>query len=242
MTPATAASHRVPLNETTWSVWRDVCLRSAGFPADMVLAICDEPLARSADQAGEDDAVADPARRPGAPRPAYDLAYLEATRRLSAAIADTAADPAFREALTWQNPVLAQLLEDVGVGTGRRSKERQRELTIANYLQRYCLKNDTVGFFGPVGWARIVDDEVGLSVATRSEPLPLNRPPDRPTWLRAPAPVGENYSELKHLVETLQLHTVCESAACPNIGDCWNRRTATIMILGNVCTRRCGES
>jgi lipoic acid synthetase len=64
--------------------------------------------------------------------------------------------------------------------------------------------------------------------------------PDRPTWLRAPAPVGQNYRELKHLVETLQLHTVCESAACPNIGDCWNRRTATFMILGNVCTRRCG--
>jgi lipoic acid synthetase len=64
--------------------------------------------------------------------------------------------------------------------------------------------------------------------------------PDRPEWLRAPAPVGANYRELKHLVETLRLHTVCESAACPNIGDCWNRRTATFMILGNVCTRRCG--
>jgi lipoic acid synthetase len=62
----------------------------------------------------------------------------------------------------------------------------------------------------------------------------------RPSWLRAPAPVGEHYRELKNLVETLKLHTVCESAACPNIGDCWNRRTATFMILGNVCTRRCG--
>jgi lipoyl synthase len=62
----------------------------------------------------------------------------------------------------------------------------------------------------------------------------------RPSWLRAPAPAGENYRNLKHLVETLKLHTVCESAACPNIGDCWNRRTATFMILGNVCTRRCG--
>jgi len=62
----------------------------------------------------------------------------------------------------------------------------------------------------------------------------------RPEWLRAPAPVGENYRKLKHLVESLKLHTVCESAACPNIGDCWNRRTATFMILGNVCTRRCG--
>ena len=62
----------------------------------------------------------------------------------------------------------------------------------------------------------------------------------RPQWLRAPAPVGENYRELKSLIDTLGLHTVCESAACPNIGDCWNRRTATFMILGNVCTRRCG--
>ncbi len=62
----------------------------------------------------------------------------------------------------------------------------------------------------------------------------------RPGWLRAPAPVGDNYRELKQLVERLQLHTVCESAACPNVGDCWNRRTATFMILGNVCTRRCG--
>ena len=62
----------------------------------------------------------------------------------------------------------------------------------------------------------------------------------RPPWLRAPAPVGENYRELKSLMDAMQLHTVCESAACPNIGDCWNRRTATFMILGNVCTRRCG--
>jgi lipoyl synthase len=63
---------------------------------------------------------------------------------------------------------------------------------------------------------------------------------DRPAWLRAPAPAGENYRELKSLIERLQLHTVCESAACPNVGECWNHRTATFMILGNVCTRRCG--
>jgi lipoic acid synthetase len=62
----------------------------------------------------------------------------------------------------------------------------------------------------------------------------------RPSWLRAPAPVGDNYRELKGLVQRLGLHTVCESAACPNIGECWNHRTATFMILGNVCTRRCG--
>ncbi|MBL8178128.1 MAG: lipoyl synthase [Bryobacterales bacterium] len=63
---------------------------------------------------------------------------------------------------------------------------------------------------------------------------------DRPNWLRAPAPVGDNYRDLKSLVQRLNLHTVCESAACPNVGECWNHRTATFMILGNVCTRRCG--
>lgn len=62
----------------------------------------------------------------------------------------------------------------------------------------------------------------------------------RPQWLRAPAPSGENYRDLKGLIERLRLHTVCESAACPNVGECWNHRTATFMILGNVCTRRCG--
>ena len=64
--------------------------------------------------------------------------------------------------------------------------------------------------------------------------------PERPKWLRAPAPGGDNYHELKDLIGRLRLHTVCESAACPNVGECWNHRTATFMILGNVCTRRCG--
>jgi lipoic acid synthetase len=62
----------------------------------------------------------------------------------------------------------------------------------------------------------------------------------RPDWLRAPAPVGDKYRQLKSLIERLDLHTVCESAACPNVGECWNHGTATFMILGNVCTRRCG--
>ncbi|HTS47150.1 MAG TPA: lipoyl synthase [Bryobacteraceae bacterium] len=68
----------------------------------------------------------------------------------------------------------------------------------------------------------------------------ISSQPERPAWLRAPAPAGDNYHELKRLVTDLNLHTVCESAACPNVGECWNRRTATFMILGNVCTRRCG--
>ena len=62
----------------------------------------------------------------------------------------------------------------------------------------------------------------------------------KPEWLKAPAPLGENYRNLKTLARRLGLHTVCESAQCPNIGECWNHRTATFMLLGNVCTRRCG--
>ncbi len=62
----------------------------------------------------------------------------------------------------------------------------------------------------------------------------------KPSWLRAKAPMGENYHSLKRLARGLNLHTVCESAQCPNIGECWNHKTATFMLLGNTCTRRCG--
>lgn len=62
----------------------------------------------------------------------------------------------------------------------------------------------------------------------------------RPEWLKMPFPGGREYDELKVLVSDLELHTVCESARCPNIGECWNQRTATFMLLGNVCTRACG--
>lgn len=68
----------------------------------------------------------------------------------------------------------------------------------------------------------------------------ITPPLERPKWLRAPAPAGANYQDLKSLIDRLRLHTVCESAACPNVGECWNQRTATFMMLGNVCTRRCG--
>lgn len=60
-----------------------------------------------------------------------------------------------------------------------------------------------------------------------------------PSWIKARMPSGGNYAELKKLMRDLQLHTVCEEARCPNIGECWNSRTATFMILGDVCTRRC---
>lgn len=67
-----------------------------------------------------------------------------------------------------------------------------------------------------------------------ASPLP------RPAWIKARAPMGERYNSLVSLVRGQRLHTVCEEARCPNIGDCWNRGTATFMILGDTCTRACG--
>ena len=72
-----------------------------------------------------------------------------------------------------------------------------------------------------------------------------NQPQDyirrrKPDWLRARLPGGKGYQQLRDIVDSHQLHTVCESAKCPNMGECWDRGTATIMILGDVCTRSCG--
>ncbi len=64
--------------------------------------------------------------------------------------------------------------------------------------------------------------------------------PRRPEWLKARIPGGENYTALLEIMRKEKLHTVCEEARCPNIGECWNARTATFMILGDICTRSCG--
>ncbi len=62
----------------------------------------------------------------------------------------------------------------------------------------------------------------------------------KPDWLRVKLPTGTGYRKVKSLIEEHELHTVCESAVCPNRGECWSRQTATFMILGNICTRSCG--
>jgi len=205
--PAAGAGHRVPLAGTTWSVWQDVCVRSAGFPAEMVLALCDEPLARSADLAAADRAG----------QPAYDVVYADAVGRLSRAIADTYADPCFREALTWQNPGLTQRLKDSGVGTSRRSKDRGRELVIASYLQRYCLKNDTIGFFGPVGWASVGYDGPGLVVV----------------------PGQQLIADRRTCFEVWAIDRVAAAVAGPGRALGWlqPRRTRSVFLAGNVLHR-----
>jgi lipoic acid synthetase len=61
----------------------------------------------------------------------------------------------------------------------------------------------------------------------------------KPEWLRVKLPIGEDYKRVRHLVDTYNLHTICQSGNCPNMGECWGAGTATFMILGNVCTRSC---
>jgi lipoyl synthase len=74
--------------------------------------------------------------------------------------------------------------------------------------------------------------------------LPIATAPEtkikKPDWLRVKLPIGENYKQVRNLVDTHKLHTICESGNCPNMGECWGEGTATFMILGNVCTRSCG--
>jgi len=90
---------------------------------------------------------------------------------------------------------------------------------------------------GSTGYNKTMDpalmDLVQIAPARRA-------PAPKPEWLKARAPMGENYHALKRLARGLNLHTVCESAQCPNIGECWHHKTATFMMLGNLCTRRCG--
>src|SRR3954464_326842 len=61
----------------------------------------------------------------------------------------------------------------------------------------------------------------------------------KPAWIRAKAPVSREYHETRQLIRTQKLNTVCEEAACPNIGECWKQKHVTVMILGSVCTRAC---
>ncbi|MGH6720066.1 MAG: lipoyl synthase, partial [Alphaproteobacteria bacterium] len=72
-----------------------------------------------------------------------------------------------------------------------------------------------------------------------TDPATVRSLPRKPTWIRVRAPGGAVYQETRRVVRDLRLHTVCEEAACPNIGECWSKRHATVMILGQVCTRAC---
>lgn len=147
---------RAPVAGSGWGLWRDAALASAGFPAGRIAAICDEDLAAAADLRLAD-------ARTGAAR--YETAYAKASERLSAAIRETAMDHRFREAVTWQAPALAAKFADraaAGKLTGNRGRIRQQ--AVARCLQRYCLSNETLGFFGPIGWAWVGQDSSCIDV------------------------------------------------------------------------------
>ncbi|HEX8768223.1 MAG TPA: lantibiotic dehydratase, partial [Jatrophihabitans sp.] len=149
-------THLVPLSGDGWAAWRDVVIRGAGFPADTVQALADPGLAAAADAA-----VHDAGRRQ-----AYLEEYGSAVERMSTALQEFARSPRFREAVAWQNPKLIKLcLDKVAAGEPRNARGRNHEHTIASYLQRYSLKNDTIGFVGPVGWAQWA--ETGPPLAMR---------------------------------------------------------------------------
>ena len=71
------------------------------------------------------------------------------------------------------------------------------------------------------------------------ETVQQNKKQKRPSWLRVKLPSGETYKEVREIVDEHKLHTICQSGNCPNMGECWGRGTATVMILGNICTRSC---
>ena len=89
------------------------------------------------------------------------------------------------------------------------------------------------GHAGPA----LLESHVAHSVGCAQTAAPTRR---RPEWLRVKAKMGPNYRDLKHLMRSQSLHTVCEEAGCPNIFECWEEREATFLILGDRCTRRCG--
>lgn len=77
---------------------------------------------------------------------------------------------------------------------------------------------------------------IELPIVSAEQPVKRNKP----DWLRVKLPIGESYKNVRNLVDTHKLHTICESGNCPNMGECWGEGTATFMILGNTCTRSCG--
>ena len=151
--------HLIPFGTTGWSVWRDALLRSTGFPADGL----DRYAAPSCAAAADDDEADDQ----GLP-----TAFTDALAGASRVASSLAADPLFREAVTWQNANALVALDGLvrgGPEPRRNVKRRIREELVARYWQRYCGKNETISFFGPVCWTRI-DPNQQTAVSLRVGP------------------------------------------------------------------------
>ncbi len=119
---------------------------------------------------------------------------------------------------------------DQNAPTKNRSPKRPGEVRLKTAPKEALASGDGVSGDGADGF-------VALPVVENAN---ANRPGRRPDWLRVKLPYGESYKKTLDLVEEYDLHTVCQSARCPNMGECWSAGTATFMILGDVCTRSCG--
>ncbi len=154
-------AHSLPTTGSPWRLWRDFALRGTGFAVSLL------------------DDLADPALAQLDPQdPAWDTAHAQADARGLQALRRQAANPRLREALAWQNPsllstALAPLLRRQSDGR-RNAQDRQHEQLLAAYLQRYAAKNDTIGFFGPVGWAHI--EGAGDGLVVQPGPVLADRP------------------------------------------------------------------
>jgi hypothetical protein len=138
-----------------WRWWRQVLVRGAGFPANGVLRLADEALARKADSLANSDRGSEAWR-------AFREEFCEATIRLSIELQSIASQDDFLRAVTWQNHrlmdgTISSFLRWDPATDSRSKTHRRREVLIASYWQRYCVKNDTIGFFGPSGWGKFGD-------------------------------------------------------------------------------------
>lgn len=153
----------MPLGDTDWRVWRWGLLRGAGFPVSGLDRLSAAGAAAAADRllAGDESG-----------RERFDLQFDQAVDRCRDTVRELAADPAFREAVIWQNPALARTMLDPVLRAGpeprRNASWRGKEASIARYWSRYCAKNDTIGFFGPVCWVRV--DGTGPAVSVTPGP------------------------------------------------------------------------
>jgi hypothetical protein len=148
-------THLVPLGDTGWSVWRDVLLRSAGFPATGLDRFTAPEAAAAADALVEGTGASG---APGELEAVFDKVFAEALRAGAAAACEVAADPLLREAVTWQNPGVLTTLDGLVAGgpdARRTVRRRDREKALLRYWQRYCGKCETIGFFGPVSWGTV---------------------------------------------------------------------------------------
>jgi Lantibiotic dehydratase, N terminus len=156
-----SATH-VALPGTQWSLWRQVVLRAPGFPAGGVDLLASTELAAAAD--GLTERETDDAGQWSR----YRTIFEEETGQLSSRILSLAAEPRLELALAWQNhrifdtAIAPMLRNQAGNNMRRNSRQRQHEELIANYWQRYCVKNDTIGFTGSVGWS-LLDPEAAVT-------------------------------------------------------------------------------